>query len=157
MDSATLELAAAAGIDLGDLAGDAAGKWVEYLQGKIEDFVTEKAKPAAEKQKQADPEAGDDADEGLSELIELNEMALGVDDLKDNLQDQLLEMAGGESESADKYKLVMTFDMVKKGVSFELRKVGETKIELPKSISIKKGSSSRMCRFSYAGGAWKRG
>ncbi|MDQ1713567.1 MAG: hypothetical protein QOE45_3017 [Frankiaceae bacterium] len=159
LDSATLELAGEAGFSLGDLAGDVAGPWVEFIQGKIEDFVAEKARPAAEAKEAETPESEDEAEfEGLDTLVEMNNIALGIDDLKDNLQEELLELAGAKSENADSYKLAVTFDMVAKSIAFELRKQGETKLAIPKGLlEVSKKSSSRMFRFTYKGGAWTRG
>jgi hypothetical protein len=159
LDSATLELAGEAGFSLGDLAGDVAGPWVEFLQEKIEEFVAEKARPAALAKEEETPEDEDEAEfEGLDTLVEMNNIALGVDDLKEDIQDELLSLAGATSESADSYKLAVTFDMVQKSIAFELRKQGETKVAIPKGLlEVGKKSSSRLFRFTYKGGAWTRG
>lgn len=156
----TLEIAGAVGIQLGDLAGDAVGHWVELLQDKVDEFIAKKAAPAAAAQAQTGDEA---AQQALSRLWDLSRV-LGAGKLKDDLVEESAKLAGATVGSTgkavlkkDAYRLSVTFDLVNSKIAFELKRVQESGIELPKSIAMKMTTASRLFRFTYAGGAWTRG
>jgi hypothetical protein len=158
-ESITMQLTGELGISFSQAVGldGVMGDLLDHLQEKLEEYISGTCKKAATEAEQKDGEGDKNAEKALNEMVALEKVALGYEDLKKQLTDQIVSAIGGSTSSEEKYSLSLSFDAVSKDVAIELKKVSKKGLDLPKSVSMSLEQSSRLFKLKYSGGKWTKG
>ena len=148
-----LEVSFECELPIADLVGPGLSGAIDKLADMVVGWIREKAIPKAE------AEAGEQKKKkgALGQIATgLQNVKTGVDALKgtDTEDPSLLEQLGAETESTQKIELVLTFDGVNGGGSFEIKKGSELSVDVPKIVAIKLSRSKRVLKLDYKGGVW---